>query len=234
MPARATPPPRAFPTGLGITAGLPEHKIRRALFVRCNLNTRTGNHLVHRPARQCAIIREAWHIEQHMAFRHIGMPRCNQPLHHGDHFSNRLRRQRFNVRPGNPKRAHISTVNIRIAFRNYRNLDAFFGRLLDDFVFNVGNVARVNNIWIKMPKHTREYIKHNRRPRIPYMRMIVNRRPTDIHGHPVRIQRRKSVLRACQVIMQVKRALGAGSHVCLANSVFLGSGPHHPQPARAG
>ena len=110
VPARTPPPPRAVPARQIVIRRLPEHKIHWIPLVRSHFDTRTGDHVFDRPARQGTVIGVALYGEKHMALSGIGVPFGDQILTHGDHLANVARRPRLMVGTERAQSIHIGVI----------------------------------------------------------------------------------------------------------------------------
>ena len=198
VPAGAAPAPRGVPARLIVGAGFPQHEIGGGALVRRDLDTGTGNHLVHRAARQFPVIGPARHVEQHMPFCGIGVAAFDQPRDHVDHLRHMLRRQRLDVRIDDPERPHVVAVMIGKAVGDDVNRHAFRRCRGDDLVLDIGDVAGVDHVIrpVFVTQQPGEHIEHHRGPRIADMRPVIDRWAADIHRHPVRVGRTEHLLAA--------------------------------------
>src|SRR5215831_13365210 len=73
VPARTTPAPRAGPSRQLGRAWLPQHEIRRILFVGRDIDPGSGDQFLAAMTREAAVVRHAGHAEQHMTFGLVGM-----------------------------------------------------------------------------------------------------------------------------------------------------------------
>ena len=102
-----------------------------------------------------------------------------------------LRRPRLNARRQNVQRRRVSIVDVREFPGDFRNrLTALLARL-DDLVFDVGDVACIDDGILTIHPHqqTPQRVKYDGRARIADMGVVVDGWPADIHRDPGRILR---------------------------------------------
>ena len=100
------------------------------------------------------------------------------------------------------QRLHILKVGLGIAGGENTNILTQLRSGLHNFVVNIGDIARVLNIGIETHQQPIERIKHHCRTRVAYMHAVVDRWPTDIHGHPLAIYGLKWLLAAGHAVVQ--------------------------------
>ena len=83
------------------------------------------------------------------------------------------------------QRLHVLMVGVDVALGNLANRHARFCRSGIDLVIHIGEVARVDDLWVVVSQQTRQDVKHHRWAGITNMRKVVNRRTAHIQRHPV-------------------------------------------------
>ena len=189
MPARAAIAPRAVPAGHVVVTRLPQHEIRRVALVGRHFHAGPGNHVIQRPARQLAIILVGRHIEQHMAFRLIGMALVDERLHHGDHPIHIIRRARLMGGRQCAEARHVLLVDLGGAIGQLTDRDAPLHSASHDLVVDVGDVAHIGDVLhaIGIAQHTENEIERHRRAAIADMRIVINRGSAGIEPHICRV-----------------------------------------------
>ena len=100
------------------------------------------------------------------------------------------------------KRLHILKVGLGVTGRQRGNILAQLGGSVHNLIVDIGDIAGVIHFWVEGLQHPEQRIKDNRRPGITYMDPVVDRWPTDIHGHPLAINWLKGLLAACQCVVK--------------------------------
>ena len=145
QPGRPRPQGESQP-GSACVRRLPQHEIHRVLLVGRHFHPRAGDHLVQRAARQLAVIGLGGNIEQHMAFRRIGMAGGDQLFDHGDHLGDMLGGARRHGRRQIAQRRHIFVIDARGLFGQFADGDAALGGARVDLVVHVGDVADIGDM----------------------------------------------------------------------------------------
>ncbi len=125
-----------------------------------------------------------------MTFGHIGMTFVYQSGDHVDHLFQMMRGVRLDIGSQHAQRTHVLMIGMRMPGRDVG--DIFSGLLCRgiDLVVDIGDVADVGHV-VTGPQQAHEHIEYHRRPRITNVRTIVDRRPTDVDGHPAGFERDK-------------------------------------------
>ena len=84
------------------------------------------------------------------------------------------------------------------------------------FVIDVRDVSRERQL-VLAPKQTSQQIEDDRRPGIADVRIVVDRRPTQVHRHVTRLKRFERDLLCPECVVQKNRH--TGSKICLRVSV---------------
>ena len=204
MPARTPLAPLGIPVGLAFLFGLPQHEIRRALLplLTSHLNLpETGLQFIQILVGQLAVIPERIGPEIHRPVKsRIGIPFINQGLYHLKHTGNLLRCLRMCG-----GRLHIHTFHILFALfditaGDHLRLHALLNRLLDDLIVHIGKIGHIIDLIAFIFKISPHRIKHDHRPGIPDMDVIVNSRAAYIHLHLSRLQRHKFLFPSAQCV----------------------------------
>ena len=204
MPAGAAAAPGALPAGQIPGRGFPQHEIHRVALVRRHLDAGAGNHVIHRPAGERAVILVALDREQHMALGGIGMALGDQPFDHLDHLADILRRPRHLAGLQRAQRRHVVEIPLRGLGGDLLDTAAAFGGAGVDLVVDVGEVAHIGHMVrpIDMAQQPEEHVEHDHIARVPQVGAIINRWPAEINPHVFRIDRGKDLFSAGLGIVQ--------------------------------
>jgi len=201
VPARTAAAPRARPARLGVVRGLPQDEVCRVLLVGRDLDAGAGDQLVMRAARQPAIVFHARHVEQHMAFRFVGMAAGDQPLDQRDHLAHVLRGTRLDVGRQRPEAVHVALVG------GGRTLGQRVDRLLvlggahHDLVVDIRDVADIGHARVAALQQPVQNVEHDDGARIADMDIVVDRGAADIEADMRRIERQERLFFARQRVV---------------------------------
>ena len=211
VPAGAATAPGAVPPRRRIVRRLPQHEIHRVTLVWRNLDPRTGDHIVDRPARQRAIGFVAFDREQHMSLGGIGVSLGDQIFDHRDHLRNigggawhvvGLKRADF---------GHIVQKPLGCLGGDLSDRPSALCCARVDLVIHIREVAHIGHmgVAIDMTQQPVEHVKHDHGARIAQMGAVVHRGPTDIHPHVFIINRGEILAFAGFRVVQLDRGHGA-------------------------
>ena len=186
VPTGPAAPPRARPTDGVLVRRLPEHEVAGVAFVRRDLDARARDHVVAVAARQPAVVGEARHGEQHVPFGLVSVARRDQPLDQRDDLRQVIRHARLDVGRLDAEHAQVLVERREIARRQHADLDAFGFRGIVDLVVDVRDVARVRQR-VRTAQQPLQHVEDDGRPRVADVRVVVDRRPADVHRHALRI-----------------------------------------------
>ena len=207
VPARPAATPRAVPAGLFGGRRLPQHEVGGIALVRRHLHARALDHLLARAPRQRSVARERRHVEQHVAFRLIGVAAGEQALDHRDHLGHMCGRVRLDRRRQHVQRRHVLVVGGGVALRDHRGRDPLGRGGGHDLVVDVGNVAHIDHVAVAPLEHAEQHVEHDGRSGIADVRVIVDRGAAHIHGRPTRVGRGKCLLAPGQRIIELHRCV---------------------------
>ena len=128
-----------------------------------------------------------------MALRRIGMAAINQLGNHRLHFVHMAGRERLNIGRQNADLGNIFEIFCVKTLRDFGNINAFIGCFGINFIVNIGDIAGINHLRIKLPQQPHQHIKHHGRAKIADMACAINRWPTYINRHAVRVLRHKNL-----------------------------------------
>ena len=111
-----------------------------------------------------------------------------------------LRRVRLNVGWLHAKRSHIVVVGFGKTCGDLTDGLATLSRGRDDLVIHIRDIARKRQL-VTAPQEARQQVEHNRRPCIADMRVVVNRRATQVHRHLAFLKRNKGDFLALKCIV---------------------------------
>ena len=189
VPAGTAGAPGARPLGLAGLGRLPQHEVGRVALVGGDLDPGAGDHLVQRPARQLAIVGEGLDREQHMALGRIGGAAGDQGgdlVLHGLDMVGGVRRQR---RRQGLQRRGVGVVGGQVAVGDGLDRHALGRGLGVDLVVHVGDVPGIDHrvLTVEVAQNPEQDVEHHHRPEVADVGVAVDRRPTDIHRHPLGI-----------------------------------------------
>ena len=139
-----------------------------------------------------------------MRFGLISVAAGDQVLGHGNHFSHMAGGARLDRRL---EHAELGDVLVELPGGLGRHLGdrhALFRRAGINLVVDVGDVARIGDVVraIDMAQQAEQNIEYDDRTGIADMRVVVDRRPADIHAHIARIIGLEGALLARQGIVK--------------------------------
>ncbi len=201
MPPGPAPAPRRIPAGQFGGRRLPQDEVMCRLLVRCDLDSRTRDHLTKISPRKGAIVGIVLDIEQYMPIGLIRMAGINQLLDHRNHLVDVLRCSRFDVGRLHAERTHVVVVCLDELRGDLFDRLAGFDRSCVDLVVDVRDIAGKSQL-VASPEQTREQVEHDGRARVADMRIVVDRRSTQIHRNLAIAERLKRDLFAPPGIVQ--------------------------------
>ncbi len=199
MPAGTSPAPRAVPDRIfwfTFLGEFPEREVGGVAFVFVDSNACAGFIVFELATRQLSIIRHGIDRKPDAFLADIGIALADELLDHLDHFADMIGRPRLNAGREHVQCSRVGIVDLGEFLRNRLNRFAGLDAGLDDLVFNVGDVARVDHRILTIHPHQQapQHIEHNGRTRIADMGVIVDSRAADIHRHARRILRMENAL----------------------------------------
>ena len=203
MPARPPPAPGTVPAGLIGVGRLPQHEIRRVLFVRCDLHPGAGDHLAPVPLGEFSVFRHGGHVEQHMAFRLIGVARLDQALDHGDHLGDMIGGAGFFIGIQRAQRRHVLVKGLGGLFRQGVDGDRPFLGRGDDLVIDIGNISDIGDPGIGGFKQPVEHVEHHHRPGVADMGAVIDGGTAHIHAHVLGIEGDEILLRPRKGVIEL-------------------------------
>ena len=207
MPAGAAAPPRALPAGLLCARGLPQHKIAGVALVAGHLNPGAGKHLIEAAARERTVVGHRLDIEQDMTLGDIGVAAVDQLCDQRDHLRQVVGGQRHDRRRQVVERCHIVEVSLSVTGGKRCSALVVGGGRLDNFVVDIGDVARVIDPPVALLEQPIKGVKNYRWAGVANMHTVVNGRPADIHGDPLGALRHKRLLAAAGGIVELQHAV---------------------------
>ncbi len=230
VPAGPAAAPRALPAGQILGRRLPQHEIGGIALVGRDLDTRAGDELVARAARQAAVLGEAADREEDVMIGLVGMALGDEALDHRDHRRDVVGRARLGIGRQRQKRLRIGVKFLGRALGQLADGDA--GGLGGgvDLVVDVGDVADIAHMRraIGRAQQPVEHVEHDDRPRVADMRQVVDRGPAHIDAHGFGIERRELLLAPGERVVRRSKAAqpgcGAGARGVSPGST-AGSGP---------
>ena len=204
VPAGPAQPPGRVPARLGRVGGLPQHEVAGIALVRGHLDARAREHLVHRPARELAVVGVAGDREQHVAVGGIGVAAVDQGLDHGDDLRDVGGGVRLDVLRGDPKPFHVLSVDGGEAVGDLGDRHAQRLRGGVDLVVHVGDVAGVEQPRMAPPQQSGQHVEDHRPAGVADVHVVVDRGSAQVHRHAVRVERREGFQAAVQVVVQAQ------------------------------
>ena len=206
MPAGPAGTEGAVPDGLALFGRLPQHEVLRIFLVRGYFHTRAGDHIVERASRQFAVLLIRLNRKQHVTFRRIGEAVGDQPVDEGDDVRHRAGGRGLERLGQDVQRRSVFVINPSKTVGYDVNADAVLSRRLIDLVVHVGEVARKQDLVraIAMTQQTEQHVEHDFRTEIPDMGGRIDRRPADIHRHPIFIDGDEGALFARSGVIEHK------------------------------
>ena len=196
VPSGAPTAPWAIPSGLIIGGGFPEDEIHWILFEWCDFDAGACDHVIHRAARQSAVVFVRSHTKQRVTFGGIGMALFDQTFDHFDHFGDVFGGAGGGSWFHGADCGHVIEIpsNGFIGTFGDQFLEGACGAVLlsrkgrcVDFVINVGEVTHIGDLLgpVGVAQQAEQRIKHNHRARVAKVRAVINRRAADVHAHVV-------------------------------------------------
>ncbi len=186
-----------------ISGGLPQHKVSGVFFVGSDLDSSPCQHIVKRAAREAAIVVHGLNGKQNVALlalntvvHCVGVAFSNEAGNHINHFRNMIGGVGNNRRRKIIQRGHIVDIGFGVALRHRTNLFAQFRRGGHNFVVDIGDVSRVNDLCIESVQEAIQRVKNHCGPGISDVNPVVDRGPADIQSDSRRVDRLEQLFAA--------------------------------------
>ena len=204
MPAGPAGAPGAVPHRLAGLGRLPQHEVGGVTLVGGDLDPGAGDHVLHRPAGQLAVVGEAFDAEQHMALGGVGAAVLDQPADHPLDIVDVSRGPGGEVGRQHPKRAHVGVVDGGEAVGDGADRHALRRGGGVDLVVHVGDVAGIDHGLgaVDVAQHAKQQVEGHRRPTVADVGVGIDRRAADIHRHPLGIGGNEPAFFAGHGVMQ--------------------------------
>ena len=136
------------------------------------------------------------------------MTTSDQRLVQGNHFRDMVGGTGLDVRRLYAEGSHICIVD---GFEPAGELINGLACLLcrrDDFVFDIGDVGDICNLWKLLTQESGEEVKDHRHPGIPNVSITINRRSARINPHMIRVDRDKIFFASLKGVIELEGGHG--------------------------
>jgi hypothetical protein len=213
VPAGTAAAPGAVPARRRRVGRLPQHEVHRVALVGRDVHARAGDHVVHRAARELAVIRHRADVEEHMPLGDIGVALGDQHFGQRDHLRHRLGGARLHGRRQVAEIGHVGLIlrvgrfgdpADRLVQRQVRKVARGAGV---DLVVYVRDVADIGDVLraVGVAQQAEQHVEDDGRAGVADMGEVVDGRAADIHPHVRRVDRREGRLGAREGVVELDR-----------------------------
>ena len=227
VPAGASAPPGAVPSGERGARRLPQHEVLGILLVGSDFHPRAVAHFVEAALGKRTIGRVRRNMEQHMgavpgvfarlgpdgALGRIGVSAGDERFDHADDLGDVFRCPGLDVGIGDAERFDVAPVFGGVGVGQFGDGAAGLPGGGVDLVVHVGDVADVFDVAVRDPQQPHQHVEDDRRQRIADVDEAVDRRPADVDAHRVRLQRLETLLGARLRVVKADFHVRGGSVV---------------------
>jgi hypothetical protein len=196
--------PRARPVRLPRLGRLPEREIEGIGLALVHFDARAGLELVDVAPREPAIARERADREVDIAVDHVRVAALDEAFDHADHARHGLRRPRLGGRLLDPEVGHRLEKRVRVTAGHVGGRDALVVGRTDDLVIDVGDVLDEADVVTAILEVAPDHVERQERARVPDVDVVVDRRPTDVHGDPTLVTRDELLFDAGHRVVETK------------------------------
>ena len=186
VPARTSAAPRRRPRGLSLLGRLPQREVTRIAFAHAGALALMN--VIELVSRQCAVAREAQHIEVDVAFFRVRMPGCDESFDQLDHLGDMAGGARLGR-----GREHTELV-VRPRERPLEGRGPFppgpagVARLVQDLVVDVGDVADEGDVVVLGGQPPAQDVECHSAANMADVRLTLHRCPAQVYRRVARDQ----------------------------------------------